>query len=202
MKAAKDIYRLVILASGNGSNAQRLAEFFRQEEPDLAEVVAILTDNPRAGVLERAKKLGIPAEVMPREVWQDGPSMLAAIQAHRPNMVLCAGYLRRVPLEVVHYYKGILLNVHPALLPKYGGKGMYGANVHKAVLAAHEEETGITIHMVDDEYDTGETLAQVRLRIQPGWDLEQLQKAIHSLEYQHYPQVVAGLIRKLHRYGY
>lgn len=202
MKAQKETYRLVILASGSGSNAQRLAEYFRDRNDGLASVVAILTDNPRAGVLDRARSLGIPAEVMPREVWQDGPSMLSAIQAHRPNMVLLAGYLRQVPQAVVNYYRGILINIHPALLPRFGGKGMYGANVHKAVLAAGEKESGITIHLVDDEYDTGEILAQHTLAIQPGWDADQLQQHIHQLEHQYYPQVVAGLIQKLHRFGY
>jgi phosphoribosylglycinamide formyltransferase 1 len=202
MKAATETYRLAILASGSGSNAQRLVEYFHQEQPGLAEVVAILTDNPKAGVLERARQLGVPSEVMPRHVWADGPAMQGALMAHRPNMVLLAGYLRHIPIAVVNYYRGILINIHPSLLPKYGGKGMYGAHVHQAVLAAGEAESGITIHLVDDEYDTGEILAQERIPIPQGWDAQQLQAAIHQLEHQHYPRVVAGLIRKLQRYGH
>jgi phosphoribosylglycinamide formyltransferase-1 len=202
MKAQKETYRLVILASGSGSNAQRLTEYFRDRNDGLAAVVGILTDNPRAGVLERARNLGIPAEVMAREVWQDGARMLALLQGYSPNMVLLAGYLRQVPQAVVNYYRGILINIHPALLPKFGGKGMYGKNVHQAVLAAGETESGITIHLVDDEYDTGEVLAQYKLSLQPGWDADQLQHHIHQLEHKYYPEVVAGLIRKLHQFGY
>lgn len=188
-------YRIVILASGNGSNAQRLAEHF--DTHALGQVVAILTDNPQAGVLQRANALGIPSAVMPREVYRNGDALLDLLAAHAADVVVLAGYLKLIPAEVVRAYEGRIVNIHPSLLPSHGGRGMYGGRVHAAVLAAGDTHSGITIHHVNDHYDEGAVLFQARIPVEAGWDAEALASAVHALEYAHFPVVVTKLLQAL-----
>ncbi|MEM7036167.1 MAG: bifunctional phosphoribosylaminoimidazolecarboxamide formyltransferase/IMP cyclohydrolase, partial [Bacteroidota bacterium] len=186
-------FRIVILASGNGTTAQRIAEYFGGS--DLAEVVMILTNKSKAGVLKRAEKLGIPATVMSKKIYNDGAEMRAQIAQSRPDLIVCAGYLKHVPDAVVEAWPRRIVNIHPALLPRHGGKGMYGRHVHQAVLDQGDTESGITIHFVNQHYDEGEIIRQARLQVQAGWTPDDLAAAIHQLEYEHFPAAIEELLQ-------
>jgi phosphoribosylaminoimidazolecarboxamide formyltransferase / IMP cyclohydrolase len=188
-------HRIAILASGNGSNAQNIVEHLHAD--DLARVVVVLTDNPQAGVIARAKSLGIPCEILLEATWRDGAEMRALLQSYHIDFVVLAGYLRLVPEAVVRHYASRIVNIHPALLPKFGGRGMHGMHVHEAVLAAGEPVSGISIHHVNARYDEGAVIFQAQLAIQPGWTAQDLAAAIHQLEYAHYPAVLTQLLRAL-----
>jgi phosphoribosylglycinamide formyltransferase 1 len=190
----EDRTRIAILASGSGSNAQRLIETFRDH--DQAAVVLVACDQPKAGVLQRAWDLGIPSRLFSGQELRDG-SLLRDLQALRVDVVVLAGFLRLIPLEMVRAYAGRMLNIHPALLPKYGGKGMYGAHVHAAVIAAGDRTSGITIHLVNEHYDEGEHLLQVECPVLPEDTPETLAERIHALEHAHFPRVVEELVQRL-----
>lgn len=188
-------FRIVILASGNGTNAEHISRFFGGV--DSGSVVYIFTNNPRAGVLQRAERLGIPAAVLPKNVYSDGAAFLAELQAQKADLVVCAGYLKLIPPEVTQFYAGRIVNIHPSLLPQYGGKGMYGMRVHEAVIAAGEAQSGITIHHVNERYDEGQVILQVPLDVEPGMSPAELATAIHELEYAHFPQVILQLLAQM-----
>ena len=179
---------LAIFASGNGSNAQAMIDYFAGHS--LVEVALIVSDNPQAYVLERARLAAIPAITLSQEVWRSGTQLVHLMQHHRIHCIVLAGYLKLIPAELVRAYPQRILNIHPALLPKYGGKGMYGARVHQAVIVAGERESGISIHYVNERYDEGELITQQRLEILPGWTATDLQQAIHALEHRWYPPTV------------
>lgn len=179
--------RAAVFASGRGSNFQVLAA--HAQKSDLWKVVLLVTDRPGAQVLDRAQELGIDARVVPVSSDPDDSSvdMLAALEASHIDLVLLAGYLRLVPEPVVRRYRGRMLNIHPALLPSFGGRGMYGMRVHEAVLSAGVRLTGVTVHFVDEEYDRGPILAQWPVPVIPGDTPEAVAERIHAVEYQLYP---------------
>lgn len=183
--------RIAIFASGSGTNAENLIDYFRRH--DSARVSLILCDNPQAGVLERAARLNVPAEVITRGQLREGKA-LEILQKNDIDFIVLAGFLSLVPGELVRKYEKRIVNIHPALLPAYGGKGMYGMNVHRAVIQAGEKVSGITIHYVDEHYDRGQIVFQARTEIRPGDTPEDLAARIHVLEYEHYPHVVADLL--------
>lgn len=183
----RSVKRIAILASGSGTNAQRLVEHFRDHPA--AGVVLIGCDQPGAGVLERAWDLGVPSYLFNGTQLRDG-TLLRELQVQGIDLVVLAGFLRLIPADLVRAFPGRILNIHPALLPKYGGKGMYGQHVHAAVIAAGEPESGITIHVVNERYDDGEHLLQARCPVMPGDTPEALAARVHALEHVHYPAVV------------
>lgn len=184
-------YRLAILASGSGTNAQRLVEYFVGHPK--AEVAFIGTDNPKAGVIKRAWELGVPLFLFDKAMLRDG-RLQAELTAQRIDLIVLAGFMQLIPADLVRAFPRRIVNIHPALLPKFGGKGMYGDRVHAAVIAAGECESGITIHYVNEHYDEGEHLAQFRCPVEPGDSAMTLAQRIHTLEHAHYPVVVEGLI--------
>jgi phosphoribosylglycinamide formyltransferase 1 len=184
--------RIAILASGSGTNAQRLMEHFK--DLPLAEVVLVGCDQPSAGVLARAWDFGVPSYLFEGGLLKDG-TVLRELQGQRVDLVVLAGFLRLIPAEMVRAYPRRILNIHPALLPKYGGKGMYGMHVHRAVIAKAEPESGITIHYVNERYDKGEHLFQAKCPVLPNDTPESLAARIHALEHAHYPQVVEEVVR-------
>ncbi|MDX9749633.1 MAG: phosphoribosylglycinamide formyltransferase [Flavobacteriales bacterium] len=186
--------RIAVLASGSGTNARRLTEHFHAG--DLARVGLIGCDRPGAGVLQRAWDLGVPAYLFNGTALADG-TVLRELQGQGIDLVVLAGFLRLVPPAMVRAFPGRIVNIHPALLPKYGGKGMYGAHVHRAVIAAGETESGITIHHVNERYDEGDHLFQARCPVRPGDTPERLAERVHALEHAHYPRVVEDLIKAL-----
>lgn len=181
-------HRIAILASGAGSNAENLARHFRVS--DVGEVAMLLTDRD-APVTERLRPYGVPSRLIPRKEWRENPlAVVEALEEARIDFIVLAGFLTVVPLEVINRYHGRIVNVHPSLLPKYGGKGMWGMNVHRAVIANGETESGITVHLVDNGVDTGKTIAQFRCPIEPDTSPEALAQKIHELEQRHLPSVV------------
>lgn len=186
---------IAILASGNGTNAENIIRYFR--EKDTARVALVLTNRQTAFVLERAARLGVPAFCFSKEEWADGQPVLDVLRAHDIGFVVLAGFLLRIPTSLIQAYPHRMVNIHPALLPKFGGKGMYGDHVHRAVLAAGEVESGITIHYTDEHYDEGTVICQYRCPVLPGDTPETLAARVHQLEYAHYPQVVEQLVQGL-----
>ncbi len=183
--------RIAILASGSGSNAQRLVERFKGHAS--ASVGLIGCDQPRAGIIQRAWDLGVPLYLFNGAQLRSG-EVLRELQGQRIDLIVLAGFLRLIPTDFVKAYPQRIINIHPALLPKYGGKGMYGHHVHEAVISAKEMESGITIHYVNERFDEGEHIAQFKCPVLPGDTPETLAVRIHALEHEHYPLVIEGLL--------
>ncbi|MDR2883087.1 MAG: phosphoribosylglycinamide formyltransferase [Alistipes sp.] len=180
--------KIAILASGAGSNAEKIMEHFA--DSPIARVVLLVSDNPEAGALGRARRFGVPTAVFYRAEFANGTAPLAALRATGVDYLVLAGFLRLVPLSIIEAWRDRIVNIHPALLPKYGGKGMYGDNVHRAVIAAGESESGITIHRVDERYDEGAVIAQFRCPVNPGDTPETLATKIHALEHRHFSAII------------
>lgn len=179
--------KLALFASGSGTNVENIAGYFR-EHPSVS-VEMILCNNPEAGVIERAKRLGIPLRLFNREQFRSG-EVAAWLTEAGIDWVVLAGFLWLVPKNLVEAFPDRILNIHPALLPKYGGKGMYGHYVHEAVVAAGETESGITIHFVNEHYDEGAILFQATVPVEPGDTPDEVARKIHALEYAHFPAVI------------
>lgn len=181
---------LAILASGTGTNADAICSHFAGNP--LGKVVLIVTNNPEAGVLNVARQHGVSSAVVPNcDISTQLASMLLK---HRVDWVILAGFLRKIPENVLAAFPDRIVNIHPALLPDFGGKGMYGSHVHKAVIEAGKRESGITIHRVNAQYDEGAILFQARCPVQAGDTPQSLAARIHILEHQHYPQVIEELL--------
>jgi phosphoribosylglycinamide formyltransferase-1 len=180
--------RIAILASGNGTNAEKIFKYFR-DHPRI-EVALLLSNNPRAYVLERANKFGIRARTFNRAQFRETDEVLGWLKdAHVSHLVL-AGFMWLVPNELITTYPDRIINIHPALLPKYGGKGMYGSKVHETVKVAGDLQTGITIHLVNEKYDEGRILFQASTSLNEADTPEQIANKVHQLEYDHYPNVI------------
>ena len=182
--------RLAVLASGSGTNAQRMVEHFKGHA--LVEVVLIASDNPNAGVIQRAWDLGVPLFLFDKTMLSDGQLQREVI-AQRIDLIVLAGFMQLIPAELVRAFQQRIVNIHPALLPKFGGKGMYGDRVHAAVIAAGEQESGITIHYVNEHYDEGEPIAQFRCPVLKDDTAASLAERVHGLEHEHYPAVVEAI---------
>ena len=179
-------YRIAIFASGNGSNAEEIVKFFK-DHPSIR-IDIIVSNNPNAFVLERAKNHGIPTLVLTRKEFQEtvASTMLSLNITH----IVLAGFLWLIPTSLLQKFPNRIINIHPALLPKYGGKGMYGMKIHESVRSANETETGITIHIVDEKYDEGTILYQHRCNITPADTPQQIAEKVHGLEYTWYPRII------------
>ena len=186
--------RLAVFASGSGSNAQRLAEYFAGS--GIAEVSVIYCNNPDAFVLERARLLGIPAVLIKRDSFYNDIIVLDDLKSREIDWVILAGFLWLVPDYILKAFPKRIINIHPALLPAYGGKGMYGMKVHQAVIAARESESGITIHYVNEKYDEGDIAFQAKCTIEKEDTPEMLAAKIHELEFEHFPRLIEKLIIK------
>ncbi|MBQ5864630.1 MAG: phosphoribosylglycinamide formyltransferase [Bacteroidales bacterium] len=185
---------IAIFASGNGSNAESLTKYFNNG--NTANVKLIVCNNKNALVLQRAKNLNIEALIMPKEhLCSENPvELLEILESRKIDYIILAGYLLKIPLALVNKYTHKIINIHPALLPKYGGKGMYGMNIHKAVVEAKEKETGITIHLIDEIYDNGEVIFQTSCSVEPDDTPEIVAKKISLLEQTYFPKVVEEYI--------
>jgi phosphoribosylglycinamide formyltransferase-1 len=188
-------FHLAVFASGAGSNAQVLIDHFKNTA--LAQVALIVCNKPGAGVLQIAEREGIPALLIEKERFFRGDGYVPQFEQAGIQMVVLAGFLWKVPQALLDHFPRRIINIHPALLPKYGGKGMYGAFVHEAVLRAGDEETGITIHYVDEQYDHGDVIYQARCAVAPGADAAAVSRAVQQLEHYHYPRVIESLMREL-----
>lgn len=180
--------RIAIFASGSGSNAENIIRYF-SNHPNFVFPV-ILSNNEKAFVHERAKKLGVPSVTFSKEDFLKGEKILNFLQEQKIDAIVLAGFLLQVSSLVIDAYPQKIINIHPALLPKFGGKGMYGMRVHEAVKEAGETETGITIHYVNNEYDAGEIIFQAKCPVLPKDTPETIAKRVHELEYQYFPRVI------------
>lgn len=182
--------KIVLFASGSGTNAENIIRYF-SHKPDV-QVATVFTNNPQAGVIERAQKLSVPCVVFSREELNSG-FVLQKINQIAPDLIVLAGFLWMFPKSILSHYTTI--NIHPALLPKYGGKGMYGMKVHKAVLENQEKQTGITIHYVNEHYDEGAVIFQQPVDIVHCTTPETIAELVHLLEYEHFPGVIESILK-------
>ena len=183
--------RVAVCISGRGSNLQALLEALGPEAP--AQIVLVLSNSAKAGGLDLARSRGIPAVVLADH--RDGDEMLGWLARNRVDLLVLAGYLKMIPPGVVERYRGRIINIHPALLPAFGGPGMYGGRVHQAVLAAGAAESGATVHLVDEEYDRGEILAQGRVPVLPDDTAQSLAARVLTVEHRLLPAVVLAAAR-------
>ncbi|GAB4379477.1 MAG: phosphoribosylglycinamide formyltransferase [Salibacteraceae bacterium] len=191
MKPEKSI-KIAVFASGSGTNAEAIIRHFRHH-PKI-EVALVVTNKPDAGVIHRAERLNVEWMYLPAQDFNDSELVLSVLEEFDISYIVLAGWLLLVPPYLVHAYEGKILNIHPALLPKFGGKGMYGKHVHRAVKRAGETESGITIHLVNEEFDKGEILAQFKTRLDEWDDENEIERKVRELEIKHYPPAIEKYI--------
>ena len=185
---------VVIFASGSGTNAENLIRFFQNSKR--AKVIQVLTNNPRAKVIERCNNLKVSCLCFNRTAFYESKDVINLLKASNPDLIVLAGFLWKIPESIIELFPDKIINIHPALLPKYGGKGMYGSHVHEAVIANKESKSGITIHYVNQNYDEGGIIFQAECSIDPSDSPDDLANKIHDLEMTHFPEVVQKLLRK------
>lgn len=184
--------KLAILASGSGTNAENITRYFSNNET--IQVVVVLSNKKDAGVHERVKALGIPSYTFSNKEFAEGELILSTLKEYKVDFIVLAGFLAKIPQILLNAYPNQIINIHPALLPKFGGKGMYGMKVHEAVVANHETITGITIHYIDEQYDEGTTIFQATCPVLPDETPEEVAAKVHALEYEHFPEVIEKLL--------
>lgn len=184
---------IAILASGSGSNAQRIIEYFQSSKE--IRVTMLLSNKKDAYALERAKKLGVSTMVFDRKSFVESDEVVNKLKEQNISWVILAGFLWLIPERLIKAYPNRIINIHPALLPLYGGKGMYGMHVHKAVVEAGDKESGITIHYVNENYDEGKVIFQAKCIVEPGDTPEVVAQKVQKLEHEHFPCVIEDLIR-------
>lgn len=185
-------FRLAIFASGSGSNAVAICKYFSRHSQ--IEVALILSNNEQAGVLQKAQELGIQSITFSKKEFVEGGNVDALLQEKKITHLVLAGFLWLVPSFLIDRYPNKIINIHPALLPKFGGKGMYGARVHETVRNSGEVETGITIHLVNEHFDEGKALLQVRCPISPSDSVVDIAAKVQALEHQHYPKTIESWV--------
>lgn len=190
----EDPVDIAIFASGSGTNAERIMDFFKNRAD--IRVALLLSNNPKAFVLKRAEKFSIPTFVFDREGFYHSGKIIQELQQRGIDWLILAGFLWLVPANLLDVYKGKIVNIHPALLPKYGGKGMYGMKVHEAVINACDQYSGISIHFVNEQFDEGQIVFQASCSIEEGETPETLAEKIHLLEYRYFPEVIEKLIKE------
>ena len=184
--------RIVLFASGAGSNAENIIRYFSDSHE--LEFPFIISNRPDAGVHERAKKLGISSYSFKKNDFETG-EVLKFLQDNAINFIVLAGFLLKIPDNLLKAYPNKIINIHPALLPKFGGKGMYGSHVHEAVVAAGEKESGITIHYVNENYDKGQIIFQACCPVLPTDSPDDVATKVHALEYEHFPRVIRDILK-------
>ncbi|AOW08546.1 phosphoribosylglycinamide formyltransferase [Flavobacterium gilvum] len=183
--------RILIFASGSGTNAKNIIEYFGTNTTGT--VVAVFSNNSKAGVLEKAQKLNVPTEIFSKEELNSG-KLLQKVSKFQPDLIVLAGFLLKCPQDLIESYPNRIINIHPALLPKFGGKGMYGMHVHNAVVENKEKETGITIHYVNENYDEGAVIFQKSVVVLSTDTPEVVAEKIHELEQRYFPSVIENLL--------
>lgn len=186
------ISRIALFASGSGTNVQNIIEYFSENESVIID--SIWTNKADAYVLKRAEKFGIESFVFDKKEFQNSNFVVEKLLERNVNLIVLAGFLWLVPSNLIQNFK--ILNIHPALLPKYGGKGMYGMNVHKSVVENKETESGISIHLVNEKYDEGEILFQAKCEVLPTDSPEDVANKIHELEYNHFPRTIEDVLKQ------
>lgn len=183
-----EVFRLALFASGNGTNAERIALYFK-DNPQF-QIGPVFYNRKQAYVAQRAENLGLEAVYLPDSRLHEPETVLGLLRQYGITHIVLAGYLSLIPAYLTAAYPQRIVNIHPALLPNYGGKGMYGHHVHEAVAAAKEPESGITIHLVNEHYDRGDILFQARCALTPDDTPERIAEKVHALEYRHFPEII------------
>ncbi len=184
--------KIAVFASGSGTNFQQICEYFQSSTK--AKVEVLIVNKKDAYVRERAKRLGVEEHYFGREDFYNSDKVLDLLKAKEVDLIVLAGFLWLVPQNLIAEYPNKIINIHPALLPAYGGKGMYGHNVHKAVIAAQEPQSGITIHYINERYDEGDIIFQAKCSLTSADSVETLEEKIHLLEKENYPKVIDSLL--------
>ncbi len=184
--------QIVIFASGSGSNAENIIRFFQNHIN--IKVVQVLTNNPHAKVIERCKRLNVNCLIFDRTAFNESYSVLQQLKDLNPDLIVLAGFLWKIPESYIELFPNKIINVHPALLPKYGGKGMYGKHVHQAVIENKEKESGITIHYVNENYDEGAIIFQTKCKVDSLDTPDSLSKKINALEMAYFPEIINSIL--------
>ena len=188
------MFNIVILASGSGSNAEAIFNYFKESK--IARIKLVISNNKDAGVLTRAKKHGISSKVINSAQTRSG-ELLKTLQENNTDLLVLAGYMKLIPKEITTAYPKRILNIHPALLPKFGGKGMYGINVHRAVVASGESQSGMTIHFVNEKYDDGAIIFQESVSLSADDKPEDVAAKVLKLEHKNYPPTINKVLKSL-----
>ncbi len=184
--------RIVLFASGSGTNVENIATYF-QDHPEVV-IEAVLTNRRDAKVIDRCNRLKLNVLYFNRNAFDQTDCVLNILKGMDPDLIVLAGFLWKIPANMVHDFKGKIINIHPALLPKYGGKGMYGMNVHRAVKSANDGESGISIHYVNEYYDEGDIIFQARVALEEQDTAEDIAKKVQQLEYEYFPRIIEELL--------
>lgn len=187
--------KIALFASGSGSNVENIAHYFEHHKE--VEISLVLSNKKDAYVLERAQNLTIPSLVFSRDAFYNSTDVINQLLDKEIDLVVLAGFLWLIPANLIQAFPNKIINIHPALLPKYGGKGMYGDKVHKAVVENQEKESGITIHFVNENYDEGNIIFQEICVVLPSDTSHDVANKVHALEYKHFPQVIENVVQKL-----
>ncbi len=185
--------KIVVFASGSGSNAENIIKYFNLKGK--ARVTCVFTNNAQAKVIDRAKNLNVTTEIFSKKELNES-ELLQKINVLNPDLIVLAGFLLKFPTKIINQYPNKVINIHPALLPKFGGKGMYGMHVHQAVVEAKEKETGITIHYVNENYDEGAVIFQQSFLLNGNETPNEVAEKIHELEHKYFPEVIETLLSK------
>lgn len=188
---------IAVFASGNGTNCENIINHFAHSSQ--ARVTLVVCNKAQAPVVERARRLGVTAAIVPRQALNDPATMLELLSRHHVELIVLAGFLLMVPAFLIQAYPHAIINIHPALLPRHGGKGMYGSHVHEAVWKARDKETGMTVHWVTEQCDGGGIIAQYRVALSPADTPETIAQKEHELEMKYFPQVIERVIASLQR---
>lgn len=191
IKIGNVMKKIVVFASGSGTNAENIIKYFAKTKT--GSVVAVFANNRNAGVLERAKTYELPTKVFSKEELFEG-EVLRNLYKIQPDLIVLAGFLLKLPANIIAAYPDKIINIHPALLPKYGGTGMYGMHIHKAIVANKENETGITIHFVNENYDEGNIIFQQNVVLTGDETPEEVAHKIHYLEQKYFPEVIEEIL--------
>ena len=195
--AVRDVTTKLEIASGNGTNCENIINHFAHSSQ--ARVTLVVCNKAQAPVVERARRLGVTAAIVPRQALNDPATMLELLSRHHVELIVLAGFLLMVPAFLIQAYPHAIINIHPALLPRHGGKGMYGPHVHEAVWKARDKETGMTVHWVTEQCDGGDIIAQYRVALSPADTPETIAQKEHELEMKYFPQVIERVIASLQR---
>ena len=187
----KNIKKIIIFASGSGTNAENIINYYKVNTE--VEIIMVFTNNPNAGVIDRISSMKIPTKIFDKVELNNG-TLKYQIELLNPDLIVLAGFLLKIPLDLIRTFNGKIINIHPALLPKHGGKGMYGDRVHQSVKEARDLQTGITIHNVNENYDQGSIIFQTKVEIKSQDSIKEIAKKVKKLEHEHYPKVINKIL--------
>lgn len=185
-------HKLALFSSGSGSNAENIVRYFAEKKE--IEVSLIISNKADAFVHQRAQRLGVPSFTFTPQQFREGTGLLQLLRENNVDFIVLAGFLLKVSAPLLQAFPSRIVNIHPALLPKFGGKGMYGDRVHQAVVEAGETESGISIHYVNEHYDEGQIIFQARCQVLPEDSFHEVAEKVHALEYEHFPRVIAEVL--------